>query len=83
MPDSDADPSDGWEAAESASEMAGFMKPYQLQDDEIVPDDDIYSYYRFPNGAGSLVCTFTPDDGSEPFSITKAAGVTRTTSNSL
>lgn len=36
MPDSDTDPSDGWEAAESASEMAGFMKPYQLQDDELL-----------------------------------------------
>ena len=75
--DSDTDSSDGWEATESAFAIAGVMKPYQLQDDEIVPDDEIYSYYRLLNGAGSLVYTFTPADGSDPFSITKAAGVTR------
>ena len=74
---SDTDPSDGWEAAEGAFAIAGVMKPYQLQDDEIVPDDEIYSYYRFLNGTGSLVYTFTPADGSDPFSITKAAGVIR------
>ena len=74
---SDTDPSDGWEAAESAFAIAGVMKPYQLQDDEVVPDDDVYSYYRLLNGADSLVYTFTPADGSEPFSITKAVGVTR------
>ena len=75
--DSDTDPSDGWEATDSAFAIAGVMKPYQLQDDEIVPDDDIYSYYRLLNGADSLVYTFTPADGSDPFSITKAVGVTR------
>lgn len=75
--DSDTDPSDGWEATENAFAIAGVMKPYQLQDDEIVPDDDIYSYYRLLNGADSLVYTFTPADGSDPFSITKAVGVTR------
>ena len=75
--DSDTDPSDGWEAPEGTFAIAGVMKPYQLQDDEIVPDDDIYSYYRFLNGADSLVYTFTPADGSDPFSITKAVGVTR------
>ena len=75
--DSDTDPSDGWEATDSAFAIAGVMKPYQLQDDEIVPDDDVYSYYRLLNGADSLVYTFTPADGSDPFSITKAVGVTR------
>ena len=75
--DSDTDPSDGWEATERAFAIAGVMKPYQLQDDEIVPDDDIYSYYRLLNGADSLVYTFTPSDGSDPFSMTKAVGVTR------
>ena len=75
--DSDTDPSDGWEATERAFAVAGVMKPYQLQDDEIVPDDDIYSYYRLLNGADSLVYTFTPSDGSDPFSMTKAVGVTR------
>lgn len=39
--DSDTDPSDGWEAPEGTFAIAGVMKPYQLQDDEIVPDDDI------------------------------------------
>ena len=75
--DSDTDPSDGWEATESAFAIAGVLKPYQLQDDEIVPDDDIYSYYRLLNGADSLVYTFAPADGSDPFSMTKAVGVTR------
>ena len=53
------------------------MKPYQLQDDELVPDDNIYSFYRLLNGADSLVYTFTPVDGSDPFTITKAVGVRR------
>ena len=75
---SDTDPSDGWKVTEGAFAIAGVMKPYQLQDDEVVPDDDIYSYYRLLNGADSLVYTFTPADGSDPFSITKSAGVTRT-----
>ena len=74
--DSDTDPSDGWEATESAFAIAGVMKPYQLQDDEIVPDD-LYSHYRLLNGADTLVYTFTPADGSDPFSITKSVGVTR------
>ncbi|MBR2811686.1 MAG: hypothetical protein IKD69_09930 [Solobacterium sp.] len=75
--DSDTDPADGWEATESAFAIAGVMKPYQLQDDEIVPDDDIYSYYQLFNGADSLVYTFSPADGSDSFSITRTVGVTR------
>ena len=75
---SDTDPSDGWKVTEGAFAIAGVMKPYQLQDDEVVPDDDIYSYYRLLNGADSLVYKFTPADGSDPFSITKSVGVTRT-----
>lgn len=75
--ESDTDPLDGWQVTEGAFAIAGVMKPYQLQNDEIVPDDDIYGYYRFLNGADSLVYTFTPDDGSDPFSVTKAVGVTR------
>ena len=73
--ESDTDPSDGWEATEDAFAVAGVLKPYQLQDDELVPDDDIYSF--FLNGADSLVYTFTPSDGSDPFSITKSVGVRR------
>ena len=42
-----------------------------------MPNKRIYSYYRFLNGADSLVYTFTPADGSDPFSITKAVGVRR------
>ena len=75
---SDTQPSDGWGASENAFAVAGVMKPYQLQDDEIVPDDDIDGYYRFLNGAETLVYTFTPDDGSDSFSITKTVGVRRT-----
>ena len=74
---SDTDPSDGWAAGEDAFAVAGVMKPYQLQDDEIVPDEDIYGFYKFLNGAASLVYTFTPADGSEPFRTTKAVGVKR------
>jgi len=75
--DSDTDPADGWEATESAFAIAGVMKPYQPQDDEIVPDDDFYSYYQLLNGADSLVYTFSPADGSDSFSITRTVGVTR------
>lgn len=53
------------------------MKPYQLRDDELVPDKDIYGLYRFLNGADTLVFRFTPDDGSETFSVTKTIGVSR------
>ena len=53
------------------------MRPYQLQDNELVPDDDLYGFYNLLNGAHSLVYTFTPVDGSEPFSIKKAVGVRR------
>ena len=75
--ESDTDPSDGWKATDGMFAVAGVMKPYQLQDDELVPNEDIYSYYRFLNGADSLIYTFTPADGSDPFSITKAVGVRR------
>ena len=74
---SDTDPSDGWAAAAGAFAIAGVMKPYQLQDDELVPDEDIYSFYEFLNGADSLVYTFAPSDGSEPFTVKKAVGVRR------
>ena len=75
--ESDTDPSDGWTATDGAFAVAGVMKPYQLRDDELVPDDDIYEYYCYLNGADSLVYTFTPADGSDSFSIEKAVGVSR------
>ncbi len=68
---SDTYPSDGWMAGKGAFAVAGVMKPYQLQDDEIVPDKEMYGFYEYLNGADSLVYTFTPADGSEPFSIRK------------
>ncbi len=52
----------------------GVMKPYQLQNNELVPDD-IFGFYRYLNGAESLVYTFTPSDGSESSSITKTTGI--------
>ena len=78
---SDTDPSDGWTAPKGSFAIAGVMKPYQLQDDELVPDQEIYSYYKYQNGADTLIYTFTPaegsDDGSKPFSIRKPVGIKR------
>ncbi|MCR5793903.1 MAG: hypothetical protein K6G61_00975 [Solobacterium sp.] len=74
---SDTDPSDGWTVPEGTFAVAGVMKPYQLQDDELVPDEEVCGFYTFSNGADSLIYTFVPSDGSEPFTITKAAGVSR------
>ena len=75
--ESDTDPSDGWMAGNGAFAVAGVMKPYQLRDDEIIPYEGIYGYYQYLNGADTLEYTFTPDDGSDVFSITKAVGVSR------
>ena len=33
--------------------------------------------YKYLNGADTLIYTFTPDDGSSAFSVTKPAGVSR------
>ena len=74
---SDTDPSDGWTIEEGAFAVAGVMKPYQLRDDELVPDDEIFGFYRYLNGADSLIYTFAPADGSDSFNITKAVGVSR------
>lgn len=74
---SDTDPSDGWSVEVGAFAVAGVMKPYQLKDDEIEPYEGIYGYYRFLNGADTLVYTFTPADGSDVIRITKTAGVNR------
>ena len=74
---SDTDPSDGWILEEGTFAVAGVMKPYQLQDDELVPDRDIYGFYHFLNGADTLVYTFTTVDGSETFNMTKTVGVSR------
>ena len=74
---SDTDPSDGWEAGKGAFAVAGVMKPYQLKDDELVPDDDRYGFYRYLNGALTLAYTFTPADGSDSFTIHKDVGVRR------
>ena len=75
--ESDTDPADGWTVRDGAFAIAGVMKPYQLRDDEVVPDDIKYGVYRFLNGADTLVYTFTPSDGSEAFSITKDVGLSR------
>ena len=77
VPGSDTDPSDGWEAGKGAFAVAGVMKPYQLKDDELVPDDDRYGFYRYLNGAVTLAYTFTPADGSDSFTIHKDVGVRR------
>ena len=75
---SDTDPSDGWTVAtDGAFAIAGVMKPYQLQDDELVPDESIYGYYKFLNGADSLIYTFTSADGSDVFTGTKPVGTSR------
>lgn len=74
---SDTDPSDGWTVPDGVFAVAGVMKPYQLRDDELVPDEEIYGFYRYLNGADSLVYTFAPSDGTETFSITKPVGVSR------
>ena len=74
---SDTDPSDGWTIGDGAFAVAGVMKPYQLRDDELIPDDDVYGFYRYLNGADALIYTFAPVDGSDSFSITKAVGVRR------
>ena len=74
---SDTDPSDGWVAGIGTFAVAGVMKPYQLKDNEVVPDDNIYGFYNYLNGAETLVYTFTPNDGSEPVSVTKPVGVSR------
>ncbi len=75
---SDTDPSDGFTVEEGCFAVAGVMKPYQLRDDELVPDEDLYGFYRYLNGADFLVYTFAPADGSDSFRITKAVGVVRT-----
>ncbi len=74
---SDTDPSDGWTAGNGAFAVAGVMKPYQLRDDELSADGDIYSFFRFLNGAETLVYTFTPSDGSNAFTVRKTVGVSR------
>ena len=73
---SDTNASDGWQAENGAFAIAGVLKPYQLQDDEIEPDE-LYGFYRFLNGADALEYTFTPVDGSDAFSIKKDVGVRR------
>ena len=74
---SDTDPSDGWTAGEGAFAVFGVMKPYQLKDDEIVPEEGMYGFYRLTNGADTLVYTFSASDGSDEFSVTKSTGVSR------
>ena len=58
-----------------------WMNMSEVQDDELVPDQEIYSYYKYQNGADTLIYTFTPaersDDGSKPFSIRKPVGIKR------
>ena len=74
---SDTDHSDGWSVNDCTFAVAGVMRPYQLKDDEIVPYNGIEGYCKFLNGADTLVYTFTPDDGSDEFEITKAVGISR------
>ena len=74
----DADPSDGFTvSADKAFAVAGVMKPYQLQDDELVQDDQIFGYYNYLNGAQTLTYTFVPVGGSEAFSVNKTVGLSR------
>ena len=74
---SDMDPSDGWTVDSGAFAIAGVIKPYQLREDEIVPDGEVYGYYNYLNWPDTLVYTFTPGDGSDAFSITKYVGISR------
>ena len=74
---SDTDPSDGWSTSGAAFAIFGVMKPYQLEDDEIVPVEGMYGFFRLMNGADKLVYTFTPADGSGEFSVEKPVGVSR------
>lgn len=74
---SDTDPSDGWTTGEGAFAVFGVMRPYQLKDEEIVPVENMYGFYRMLNGADTLVYTFTASDGSDVFSIRKPVGVSR------
>ena len=74
----DADASDGFAISpDRAFAVAGVMKPYQLQDDELVQDDSMFGKYNCLNGAETLVYTFVPEDGREPFTIEKNAGLSR------
>ena len=74
----DADSSDGFTvSADKAFAVAGVMKPYQLQDDELVPDDQIFGYCSYLNGAQTLTYTFVPAGGGEAFRVDKAVGLSR------
>lgn len=74
----DADSSDGFAvSADKAFAVAGVMKPYQLQDDELAPDDRVFGYYNYLNGAQTLTYTFVPADGSEVFRVDKMVGLSR------
>ena len=74
---SDTDPSDGWTAGDGSFAIFGVMKPYQLKEDEIVPNENMYGFYDLLNGADTLLYTFTAADGSGEIKISKQVGVSR------
>ena len=78
---SDTDSSDGWTAGDGAFAVAGVLRPYQLKDEEIVPDEEMSGFYHLLNGADRLVYTFTAVDGSHEFTVEKPAGVSRAVSS--
>lgn len=74
----DADASDGFTvSSDKAFAVAGVMKPYQLQDDELVKDDSTFGHYSYLNGAQTLAYTFVSMDGGDAFTVEKRAGVSR------
>ena len=74
----DADASDGFTVSEDkAFAVAGVMKPYQLQDDELVPDEQIFGYYNYLNGPQTLMYMFVPVGGGEVFNVNKTVGLSR------
>ena len=74
----DADASDGFTvSSDKAFAVAGVMKPYQLQDDDLIRDDTRFGHYSYLNGAQTLVYTFVPVEGSDAFTVEKLVGVRR------
>lgn len=76
---SDLNAEDGWSVSpDGYFAIAGVVRPYQLQDDELVQSPTIYSFYEYLNGPASLVYTFTPKEKpADIITVTKDMGIER------
>lgn len=77
--DSDLDASDGWTVkAGERFAVAGAVQPFQLRDEEITENPDIYGYYDYANGPAELIYTFTSKEAPQSVVIyTEKMGVDR------